>query len=107
MMYNKVEESEIGKYTRPANVHERLWNQAVEANPDTKRLTTFCRDINSPSSRLVPVQATGFHDLKLRLDEQDKTTSQHQKALEVDFPSSTDVEKSSGNTEIHYSSATK
>lgn len=32
---------------------------------------------------MVPVQATGFKDLKLRIEEQDKTTALQQKALHV------------------------
>ncbi len=38
---------------------------------------------NVDPKRLVPVQATGFQDLKTRIDEQDKMTSQYQKAVEV------------------------
>lgn len=68
MMYNYVG-SEAPTYGRPAHVPERLWQQAVDSNPDP--------------SRFVPVQATGFEDLKKRIDDQEKTTVEHQKALEV------------------------
>lgn len=68
MMYNLVGADAVN-YTRPGNVPEKLWAQAVEANPDP--------------SRLVPVQATGFADLKKRVEDQDKTTQEHFKSLEV------------------------
>jgi len=68
MMFNRVDPADVDKYVRPATVNERLWTQAVEANPDP--------------SRFVPVQATGFQDLRLRVEEQNKITTEHVKALE-------------------------
>jgi hypothetical protein len=68
MMYNLVGPDAVN-YTRPGNVPEKLWEQAVEANPDP--------------TRLVPVQATGFSDLKKRVEDQDRTTVEHFRSLEV------------------------
>ena len=67
MMYNVVDDAV--SYTKPPNVPERLWYQAMDANPDPRRL--------------VPVQATGFQDLKKRVEEQEATALAHQRSLEV------------------------
>ncbi len=67
MMYNVVDDPQA--YGRPSNVPERLWVEAVQINPDPKRL--------------VPVVASGFQDLKKRIEDQDKTSQAHEKALEV------------------------
>eukprot|EP01116_Phalansterium_solitarium_P012053 TRINITY_DN28007_c0_g1_i1.p1 TRINITY_DN28007_c0_g1~~TRINITY_DN28007_c0_g1_i1.p1 ORF type:complete len:450 (+),score=154.65 TRINITY_DN28007_c0_g1_i1:76-1425(+) len=68
MLYNRVPENEVMLHGRPPNVNEMLWNQAMQSNPDPKRL--------------VPVQAVGFSDLKARVDEQDKTTTQIKDAIQ-------------------------
>ena len=59
MFYNKVKPNIALQYQAPINVNKRLWEQAKRNNPDP--------------NTLVPVQITGFNDLKKRL-------VQHQKA---------------------------
>eukprot|EP01097_Dermamoeba_algensis_P009243 TRINITY_DN6449_c0_g1_i1.p1 TRINITY_DN6449_c0_g1~~TRINITY_DN6449_c0_g1_i1.p1 ORF type:complete len:358 (-),score=83.61 TRINITY_DN6449_c0_g1_i1:182-1255(-) len=66
MFYNLVNPDDVSKYKRPEKTSELLWDQAVKNNPD--------------STRLVPVQATGFKDLKERKEEQIKM---FQKQIEV------------------------
>jgi len=67
VMYNRVNPSEVGKFVKPPKANEKLWNQAVEANPDP--------------TRLVPVLASGFNELKLRIEEQNNANESHQRAL--------------------------
>jgi len=67
MFYNKVNPSEVHKYRPPPTVNPRLWNQAVVNNPDPRNL--------------VPVQVTGFEDLKKRLDAQEVANAEYQKKL--------------------------
>eukprot|EP00455_Lapot_gusevi_P038837 TRINITY_DN4353_c0_g1_i1.p1 TRINITY_DN4353_c0_g1~~TRINITY_DN4353_c0_g1_i1.p1 ORF type:complete len:357 (+),score=78.78 TRINITY_DN4353_c0_g1_i1:85-1155(+) len=71
MLYNQVDPSRVSQFKRPNNVDPRLWQLAVQNNP-------------KPDS-LVPVQATGFVDLKKRFDEQTKANAvytQHLQELE-------------------------
>jgi len=60
MFYNMVPPERVALYVRPPGVDEALWAQATRDNPDR--------------TRLVPVQATGFQDLKKRAAEQQKMT---------------------------------
>eukprot|EP01119_Soliformovum_irregulare_P024403 TRINITY_DN8743_c0_g1_i1.p1 TRINITY_DN8743_c0_g1~~TRINITY_DN8743_c0_g1_i1.p1 ORF type:complete len:355 (-),score=99.77 TRINITY_DN8743_c0_g1_i1:50-1114(-) len=68
MLYNRVPPEDVEKYARPADVNEKLWEQAQNANWDPKHL--------------VPVQATGFGDLQLRIESQQNVTQQQQQLLE-------------------------
>lgn len=52
----------------PANVDPYLWEQARRDNPDPRRF--------------VPVQANGFADIKIRVEEQDKMAAQQAKTLD-------------------------
>lgn len=65
MLYNFVDHASA--YEKPANVHPVLWQQAVAQNPDP--------------SRLVPVEAKGFADLKERAESQDVATRKHIEVL--------------------------
>lgn len=58
MFYNTVAPERAALYARPAGTDEQLWAQAARDNPDPRRL--------------VPVQATGFGDLRTRAAEQQK-----------------------------------
>ena len=66
MLYNLVEHAR--DYQKPADVHPVLWQQAVAQNPDP--------------TRLVPVEAKGFQDLKERIDVQDASTAEHEARLD-------------------------
>jgi nuclear pore complex protein Nup54 len=65
MLYNFVDHASA--YEKPGNVHPVLWQQAVAQNPDP--------------SRLVPVEAKGFADLKERAESQDVATRKHIEVL--------------------------
>lgn len=66
MLYNLVD-AVPANLQRPADVSEKMWNQAMVDNPDR--------------SRLVPVQLCGFEALKTRLEEHKKTILEHEKFL--------------------------
>jgi nuclear pore complex protein Nup54 len=66
--YNLVPPSDVPKYTRPPNVDERSWAQAIQQNPDPQRM--------------VPAFAKGFEDLKKRVEEQDTEVKGHQTILQ-------------------------
>ncbi|TFK75520.1 hypothetical protein BDN72DRAFT_757282, partial [Pluteus cervinus] len=68
IFYNLVEPSQVGLYTRPLNVAPEVWEQGVRENPDP--------------SCLVPVIATGFDDLHVRVKAQTDTASNQQKVLQ-------------------------
>lgn len=53
---------------KPQNIDNLLWDQSWRANPDP--------------TRLVPVQATGFSDLKKRIEQQDQMVSQQADTLQ-------------------------
>eukprot|EP00741_Cyanophora_paradoxa_P017621 tig00021012_g17021.t1 len=65
VLYNVLDDpKEAARYQqRPQNFQESLWLHAVKNNPDP--------------STLYPVQATGFQDLRLRVQEQDKMVAIH------------------------------
>ncbi|KAL6080008.1 Nuclear pore complex protein Nup98-Nup96 [Balamuthia mandrillaris] len=71
IFYNLVHPSLVPKIQKPPHIDDRTWAQAQQDNPDP--------------SRLVPVQARGFSDLKLRIQAQDKTAARHQEALQEVF----------------------
>ncbi|KAG6861022.1 hypothetical protein C0995_004875 [Termitomyces sp. Mi166 len=54
--YNMVDPSKVAQYQRPPNVSNELWEKARRENPN--------------SSCFVPVFATGFDDLRARVDAQ-------------------------------------
>lgn len=68
MFYNLVNSDQIDRYTRPQNTPEALWDLAVKNNPD--------------KTRLVPVQAVGFEDLRQRRQEQLKMFQLQEQALQ-------------------------
>jgi len=71
IFYNLVaspEEVNRHQQVKPQHIDPLLWDQAWRANPEP--------------SRLVPVQATGFSDLRARIVEQDKMASNQEKALQ-------------------------
>jgi hypothetical protein len=69
MFYNVLPPNAMPEQIKmPANVDPILWEQARKDNPDPRRF--------------VPVQANGFSDLKIRVEEQDKMAVQQVKALE-------------------------
>lgn len=69
MFYNVLPPNTTPEQVKmPANVDPGLWEQARKDNPDPRRF--------------VPVQANGFSDLKIRVEEQDKMAAQQTKALE-------------------------
>eukprot|EP01114_Cavostelium_apophysatum_P021225 TRINITY_DN7343_c0_g1_i1.p1 TRINITY_DN7343_c0_g1~~TRINITY_DN7343_c0_g1_i1.p1 ORF type:complete len:429 (-),score=85.00 TRINITY_DN7343_c0_g1_i1:23-1309(-) len=65
MLYNRVDDPSA--YVKPSNVDQRLWDQAVEANPDPKRL--------------IPVLAVGFAQLKTRIQSQEEEKERQMKQL--------------------------
>ncbi|PXF49677.1 Nucleoporin nup44 [Gracilariopsis chorda] len=62
-LYNNVQPGDISRYSRAANMDEKLWDEAVLKNPDP--------------SRLVPVQANLFDDLIQRSNLQTKRIEDH------------------------------
>ncbi|CAN8070222.1 unnamed protein product [Agarophyton chilense] len=62
-LYNRVSPGDISRYKRPSDMDEKLWDEAVEKNPDP--------------SRLVPVQANLFDDLIERSNTQAKRIDEH------------------------------
>jgi len=68
MFYNVVNPTDVDRFAKPENTNDVLWIQAMKDNPDP--------------SRLVPVQATGFGDLKSRIAAQEEMTGQQQQALD-------------------------
>ncbi|KAG6848910.1 hypothetical protein H0H93_012906 [Arthromyces matolae] len=54
--YNFVDPTKVAQYQRPQNISNELWEKARRENPDP--------------SCFVPVFATGFDDLRLRVDAQ-------------------------------------
>ncbi|KAG8932471.1 hypothetical protein FRC02_001095 [Tulasnella sp. 418] len=69
--YNVVDQQQVGLYGRPPNAtNEALWQKAVRENPDP--------------SRMVPVLAVGFEDLKKRVNAQTaNATAQQAKLAEL------------------------
>jgi len=67
IFYTLVNPADIPKYTKPSNIDEKVWLQALKNNPDR--------------TRLVPVQARGFGDLKLRIEQQEKAAKDHEDKL--------------------------
>ncbi|KAG8900049.1 hypothetical protein FRB99_006281 [Tulasnella sp. 403] len=66
--YNMVDPQQISFYGRPPNAtNEELWQKALQDNPDP--------------SRLVPVLALGFEDLKKRVDAQTASAKNQQQQL--------------------------
>jgi nuclear pore complex protein Nup54 len=72
MFYNQVnasaEDVRRMNASKPANVDQLLWDAACRSNTDP--------------SKFVPVQACGFNDLKGRIAEQNKLTSQQSQTLQ-------------------------
>lgn len=60
VFYNRVDPSQVRYYKRPEKFDPGLWIQAQTLNPDPEHL--------------VPHQASGYPDLKARLDAQDSET---------------------------------
>lgn len=67
VFYNRVDPSQLKFYKRPETFDPSLWAQAQALNPDP--------------SHLVPHQASGYPDLKARLDAQDSETGSQASAL--------------------------
>ncbi|KAL1728301.1 nucleoporin complex subunit 54-domain-containing protein [Schizophyllum commune] len=66
--YNLVMPEQVAMYGRPANAtNEAAWQEAVRRNPDP--------------SRLVPVPANGFGDLRARVEGQTKHAAEHQEKI--------------------------
>jgi len=68
IFYNVVDPSEVKKYGRPPNIDDLTWQTANRNNPDPTRMT--------------PVIATGFGDLKTRIEEQDKYVIVHNNTIQ-------------------------
>eukprot|EP00823_Brevimastigomonas_motovehiculus_P003185 TRINITY_DN1924_c0_g1_i1.p1 TRINITY_DN1924_c0_g1~~TRINITY_DN1924_c0_g1_i1.p1 ORF type:complete len:342 (-),score=93.92 TRINITY_DN1924_c0_g1_i1:513-1538(-) len=64
MLYNKTDPSKVALYRPPSNVNMRLWQQAVQNNPDPKTL--------------VPTQVQGLEDLKKRIEQQNIAQAAYQ-----------------------------
>lgn len=70
MFYFRIEAGKrVEDYGKMANVHPKLWEQAMRDNPD--------------SEALIPVQAASFQDLYQRLKFAEERTRQHQEALKA------------------------
>jgi hypothetical protein len=67
IFYNKVAPNQVQQHQAPPNANRRLWEQARRNNPD-------------PSS-LVPVQIAGFDDLKKRLLQHEKASTNYSTTL--------------------------
>lgn len=65
--YNQVPPGDVPKYTRPQDVDERSWAQAIQHNPDPHRM--------------VPIFAKSFDDLKKRLTYQDDAIKDQQEQV--------------------------
>ncbi|KAL1745986.1 nucleoporin complex subunit 54-domain-containing protein [Schizophyllum fasciatum] len=66
--YNLVLPEQVAMYGRPANAtNDAAWQEAVRRNPDP--------------SRLVPVPANGFGDLRARVEGQTKHAAEHQEKI--------------------------
>eukprot|EP00158_Paraphelidium_tribonemae_P007460 Partr_v1_DN28255_c0_g1_i1_m76198 putative nucleoporin len=59
--YNLVAKEDVQKYTRPANIPQGLWEEAVSNSPDP--------------SCMVPVFASGFADIQKRIEHQNAQCS--------------------------------
>ncbi|KAJ3130540.1 hypothetical protein HK098_000105 [Nowakowskiella sp. JEL0407] len=66
--YNFVHPNEAKFYVKPANHDETLWQQAMNDNPDP--------------TCMVPVLATGFGDIKKRMEHQEAYNTAHKAKLE-------------------------
>lgn len=66
-LYNVVNVHDLPRYSKPPQVDDKLWKDAMEKNPDP--------------SRLVPVQANLFDDLMTRSELQEKRIAEHAKAM--------------------------
>ncbi|RKP20600.1 hypothetical protein ROZALSC1DRAFT_27923, partial [Rozella allomycis CSF55] len=67
ILYNVVHPSEKAMYSKPVNMSERMWNQALKDSPDT--------------SCMVPVLAVGVEDLQKRQVFQEKCFDLYQSKL--------------------------
>eukprot|EP00163_Fabomonas_tropica_P023310 TRINITY_DN40601_c0_g1_i1.p1 TRINITY_DN40601_c0_g1~~TRINITY_DN40601_c0_g1_i1.p1 ORF type:complete len:483 (+),score=115.89 TRINITY_DN40601_c0_g1_i1:224-1672(+) len=67
MLYNVVSPGDANRYVPNQLTDMTLWNQAKRNNPNP--------------ARLIPVQAIGFSDLKVRIAKQDEQTNAHKNAL--------------------------
>ncbi|KAK7042629.1 adrenoleukodystrophy protein, partial [Favolaschia claudopus] len=68
IFYNRVDPNQVNLYGRPPNAtNDALWAKAVRENPDP--------------TCLVPTIATGFDDLRSRVDAQSSQASAHQERL--------------------------
>jgi len=67
IFYNRVDPAQVRYYRRPESFDPSLWAQALQLNPDPEHL--------------VPHQASGYPDLKARLDAQDSETGAQASAL--------------------------
>ncbi|KAG5644492.1 hypothetical protein DXG03_008319 [Asterophora parasitica] len=67
VFYNLVNPNQISLYRQPPNILNELWEKATRENPDPKRL--------------VPVVATGFDDLRERVDAQSRQVEQQKERL--------------------------
>ncbi|KAF8065006.1 nucleoporin complex subunit 54-domain-containing protein [Lyophyllum atratum] len=67
IFYNLVNPNQVSLYQKPPNVPNEVWEKAMRENPDPK-----C---------LVPVIATGFDDLRERVDAQSRQAEQHKERL--------------------------
>ncbi|RDB17164.1 Nucleoporin nup44 [Hypsizygus marmoreus] len=65
--YNLVNPNQVSLYRQPPNISNEMWEKAARENPDPK-----C---------FVPVIATGFDDLRQRVDAQSQQAEKHKERL--------------------------
>ncbi|KAJ5079834.1 nucleoporin p54 [Anaeramoeba ignava] len=68
ILYNVRDQSKEVEYQKPDNMDETLWNYSLQNNPDPERL--------------VPIQISGFQDLKTRTEQQKSSIDLQKKELE-------------------------
>ncbi|KAG6899597.1 hypothetical protein C0993_008829 [Termitomyces sp. T159_Od127] len=91
--YNMVDPSKVAHYQRPPNVSNELWEKARRENPNSTWSVGVILDLTYAVQQFhsfVPVFATGFDDLRLRVDAQ-STQSEKLKQRLTDVKKRLDV----------------
>ncbi|KAG5651339.1 hypothetical protein H0H81_009027 [Sphagnurus paluster] len=82
--YNLVNPNQISLYRQPPNVPNDVWEKATRENPDPKWRTNLQFETwltFEIHNSMVPVIATGFDDIRERVDAQSRQAEQHKERL--------------------------